>query len=409
MGSGSSSSSLRTSIDPKPIVTDHGNVVKISIYGNGLIAKGVVFVDKKTSEVITKSNRIMRSTTTIDNSADNESIKASQRENGGFVHSFNPKFRIPNLLKAGRWLVTKDNTGLPTDIEELNRTLPIIKHKSEEILKRSPGLRFLWIGHASCLVQIDDFMFLTDPVFSERCGLSQQIGQKRYRPAALTIDDLPDELEAIVISHNHFDHLDYESVQSLNARYGNKLTWFCGIGGRQWFINCFIKNVVELDWWQEWVHPTKEHIIVAFCPAQHWSRRTLFDLNKSLWGGYAIWNNNYRFYFAGDTGYTHNIPIFKQIGKKYGPFDLSAIPIGAYEPRWMMEAQHVSPEEAVQIHIDTKSKKSIGIHWGTWALANEFYLEPKEMLQTAVEYNRLDPKSFIVVCHGEIFDLPENN
>ena len=139
------------------------------------------------------------------------------------------------------------------------------------------------------------------------------------------------------------------------------------------------------------------------------SRRTLFDLNKSLWGGYAVWSKQYKFYFAGDTGYTDNIPIFRQIGKKYGPFDLSAIPIGAYEPRWMMEAQHVSPLEAVQMHIDTQSKRSIGIHWGTWALANEYFLEPKEKLAAEVKERQMDPDSFIVVKHGEIFDLPEKN
>jgi N-acyl-phosphatidylethanolamine-hydrolysing phospholipase D len=136
------------------------------------------------------------------------------------------------------------------------------------------------------------------------------------------------------------------------------------------------------------------------------SRRTPFDLNKSLWGGYAIWNKNYKFYFAGDTGYTHNIPIFKQIGKKYGPFDLSAIPIGAYEPRWVMEGQHVSPHEAVQMHIDTQSKKSIAIHWGTWALASEYYLEPRDNLIAAIEASKLNPDSFIVLKHGETFDLP---
>jgi len=135
----------------------------------------------------------------------------------------------------------------------------------------------------------------------------------------------------------------------------------------------------------------------------------MFDLNKSLWGGYAIWTKNYRFYFAGDTGYTHDIPIFRQIGNKYGPFDLSAIPIGAYEPRFMMEGQHVSPKEAVQMHIDTRSKKSIGIHWGTWALANEYFLEPKEELIVQLENQKVDANSFIVVKHGEFFDLPENN
>ncbi|UJR06792.1 hypothetical protein I4U23_011079 [Adineta vaga] len=349
------------------------------------------------------------STSITTNSDIDEPIKSSVMEDDRYINSFNPKFFAPEKLKAFRWLFSKNHTNLPTNPEELNETLPIIEHKREEILKKSPGLRFLWIGHASCLVQIDNFVFLTDPVFSERCGVTPQIGQKRYRPPALTVEDLPKELEAIFISHNHFDHLDLPSVRSLNEHYGDKLTWFCGLGGRQWFRDCFIKNVIELDWWQEWKHPTKEHIQIAFCPAQHWSRRGLNDLNRSLWGGYAIWNENYRFYFAGDTGYTDNIPIFRQIGKKYGPFDLSAIPIGAYEPRWMMEDQHVSPDEAVQIHIDTRSKKSIGIHWGTWALANEFYLEPREKLKTAVEFNRLNPNAFVVIKHGEIFDLPESS
>lgn len=130
------------------------------------------------------------------------------------------------------------------------------------------------------------------------------------------------------------------------------------------------------------------------------------DRNKSLWGGFVVNNNKYKFYFAGDTGYTHDINIFKQIGTRYGPFDLSAIPIGAYHPRFMMEAQHVSPKEAVQIHCDVKSKKSIGIHWGTWALASEYYLEPKEMLEKIVKDRNLDENEFVTVQHGEIINLP---
>jgi N-acyl-phosphatidylethanolamine-hydrolysing phospholipase D len=139
------------------------------------------------------------------------------------------------------------------------------------------------------------------------------------------------------------------------------------------------------------------------------SRRSLFDTNKALWGGYVVKNSNYKFYFAGDTGYTDEINIFKQIGEQYGPFDLSAIPIGAYEPRWMMEAQHVSPDEAVRIHLDTQSKQSIGIHWGTWALANEYFLEPREKLAQAVKTNRLHPNCFITVQHGEIVHIPKHD
>lgn len=263
------------------------------------------------------------------------------------------------------------------------------------------------------------------------------IGPKRFRPPALTVDHLPDDLDAVLISHNHFDHLDYQSVKELNKRYGERLSWFCGIGLRQWFLDIGIQNVVELDWWEEYYFSVNRvYICVDLCcllflekGCEHFilssstlvlfhnvcvgkkgsfsfrSRRTAFDRNKSLWGGYAVWDATHRFYFAGDTGYTHNISIFRQIGEKYGPFDLSTIPIGTYEPKWIMQAQHVSPEEAVQIHIDVQSKKSIGIHWGTWALANEYFLEPPKKLSEAVKAHGLDPSSFTVLKHGEVLDL----
>ncbi|CAF5103250.1 unnamed protein product, partial [Rotaria sp. Silwood1] len=213
--------------------------------------------------------------------------------------------------------------------------------------------------------------------FSERCDIPSFIGPKRFRPPALTVNDLSDDLDALFISHNHFDHLDYPSVKSLNKRYGERLTWLCSGGTRQWFPDNHVPNVVELDWWEEY-HFSKKEVNIAFCPAQHWSRRTIFDMNKSLWGGYAIWDATQKFYFAG----------------RY-----SAIPIGNYEPQWIKQAHHVSPDEAVEIHIDVQSKKSIGIHWGTWKLGNEYFMEPPEKLSKAVKINQLDPSSFIVVKH----------
>ncbi|CAF3494776.1 unnamed protein product [Rotaria sp. Silwood1] len=148
--------------------------------------------------------------------------------------------------------------------------LPVIRHeKSEELYLTKLGLRFIWIGHASCFVQMNNFRFLVDPVFSERCGVASFIGPKRFRPPALIINDLPDDLDAILISHNHFDHLDYSSVKELNKLYGERLTWFCGRGTRQWFLDNNVKNVVELDWWEEY-HFSKKEVNIAFCPAQHW-------------------------------------------------------------------------------------------------------------------------------------------
>ena len=206
----------------------------------------------------TKSIIIMSAAaaSTTSSTSDDQYVK-SRREHGRYVNSFNPEFRLPSVGTLLRWgLFTKDNTHLPANDEELDRSLPVIKHSADEIVKNTPGLRFIWIGHATCLVQMDDFIFLTDPVFCARCGAKPYIGPKRYRPPALTVVDLPEKLEAVVISHNHYDHLDYPSVQSLNSRYGSKLTWFCGQGGRQWFLDCAIENVIELDWWK--CHTTRK-------------------------------------------------------------------------------------------------------------------------------------------------------
>ena len=182
----------------------------------------------------------------------------SRRERRRYTNSFNPEFKLPGLAKIFCYMfTTPKNTNLPATHEELDRTLPIIRHTPEEVMKTTPGLRFIWIGHATCLIQMDDFTFLTDPVFDTYCGATPSTGPKRYRPAALTIDELPDNLEAVVISHNHYDHLDNLSVQRLNERYGNKLTWFCGQDGGEWFRDCHIQNVIELNWWEEWEHPVE--------------------------------------------------------------------------------------------------------------------------------------------------------
>ena len=174
---------------------------------------------------------------------------------------------------------------------------------------------------------------LIDPVFSDYCGAVQGFGVKRYRPAPCTVDELP-EIDAVCISHNHYDHLDYNSVCNLNKRFGHKLLWYVPMGLRPWIKNCGCNNVFELEWWDELSHPnfTKDEKAVkfAFTPAQHWCRRGLNDTNEVLWGSWSIIGPQHRFFFAGDSGYCH---IFKQIGKRYGPFDLAAIPIGAYEPR----------------------------------------------------------------------------
>ena len=182
---------------------------------------------------------------------------------------------------------------------------------------------------------MDGLNILTDPVFNDYCGIARMIGVKRYRPVPCTVNELPD-IDAVCISHNHYDHLDYTTVCELNSRFENKIHWFVPMGLRQWMRDSGCKNVVELEWWDEHTHPKftekSKAVKFAFTPAQHWCRRGINDTNKVLWGSWSVIGPRNRFFFAGDTGYHHG--VFKQIGKRYGPFDLAAIPIGAYEPRY---------------------------------------------------------------------------
>ena len=203
--------------------------------------------------------------------ATTDGFPTARKENGCFTNSFNPEFKMPNYATILRWVFRAPNmTNLPPNTEDLDKELPVIKHTKSEIFTEPSGLHFIWIGHATCLVQMDDFVFITDPIFSERCSMTPNMGPKRFRPPALQVDDLPNNLQAVVISHNHYDHLDLDSVQRLQTRYGDALTWYCGLGGRQWFLDCHIKNVVELNWGEDQKHPvrrsiTTTHLLHSLC------------------------------------------------------------------------------------------------------------------------------------------------
>ncbi|BFZ10582.1 hypothetical protein BsWGS_13621 [Bradybaena similaris] len=294
--------------------------------------------------------------------------------------------------------LTKNDRDIPNK-EELDKTLPVMVPDLSEF-SSSPvtGIRHMWIGHASSLVQFDGITLLTDPIFSDRCSPSQWFGNKRYRPPPCRIEDLP-QVDFVLISHNHYDHLDHNSILALNKRFGDQLKWYVPMGLKKWMNDCEVKNVVELSWWQEHVPDGHSDVKIVSTPCQHWCKRTPTDTNKVLWTSWCVVGPKHRFYFAGDTGYC---PGFKQIGKRYGPFTLSTIPIGAYHPRSFLSPQHVDPVQAVDIHNDVLSQKSVGIHWGTFALSYEFYLEPREAVKEELQKRGMDPESFITVNHGEI-------
>ncbi|XP_029652089.1 N-acyl-phosphatidylethanolamine-hydrolyzing phospholipase D isoform X1 [Octopus sinensis] len=320
-------------------------------------------------------------------------------KNGVYDNPF-PTWRNISFWNVIKWLVTtKDNSNVPSKAV-LDRTLPVITPDLQELADPpKEGIRYMWLGHATTLVQLDGVTILTDPVFSERCSFVQFAGPKRFRPLPLSISDLP-RVDVVLISHNHYDHLDYDTVVALREKFGAKLTWFVPAGNGRWMRETGrCKNVKELSWWESSEVPDHPEVRIVCTPCQHWSRRGVNDTNRALWSSWSVLGPTQNYFFTGDTGYC---AAFKQIGAEYGPFSLAAIPIGSFEPRWMMRPQHVDPAEAVLIHQDIRSKQSFGIHWGTFKLASEFYMAPKEKLKSELESKKVSETEFFTVKHGEI-------
>ena len=199
--------------------------------------------------------------------------------------------------------------------------------------------RVTWIGHATALVQYRDINYLTDPHLTRRPFKYDFFIKPRYTPPALNFEQMP-EIDFVVISHNHFDHLDHRTVDL----FGNSVQWYVPLGVKRWFLDRGISpdKVIELDWWES--HQFNDDVLITFTPTEHWSRRTFWDTNKSLWGSWAIDIAGFNSWFAGDTGYHDQ--YFKDIGARLGPFRLAIIPIGAYAPRYFMKDAHVDPAVA---------------------------------------------------------------
>ena len=293
-----------------------------------------------------------------------------------------------------RWNRLWGNTPSP---EDYNFSLAENNPAFLEVNRRKTTLT--WIGHATVLLQLKGKNILTDPHYSERASPVRWAGPKRVIGPGLSFEALP-YIDIVVISHDHYDALDERTVVRLHKRKGGeKTTFFVPLGLRSWFEDLGIRKVVELDWWEEY---SEENLRITAVPVQHWSKRSLFSTNKTLWAGWVIQSNDFRFFFVGDSGYT---PHFKEIGEKLGPFDLAAIPIGAYAPRWFMRPHHISPEEAVQVHLDVRSEKSVAIHWGTFILSDEPLDEPPKRLEKAKHEKGLSEEEFIALKHGETIIL----
>eukprot|EP00871_Galdieria_phlegrea_P000670 jgi/Galph1/1603/GphlegSOOS_G288.1 len=294
---------------------------------------------------------------------------------------------------------TKDESNVPNSQVDIDEVLPVHRVDASFLARplKTNTYRLTWLGHSSVLAQFDGFHILTDPVFSMRCSPFELFGPKRIRPVPCDMEDLP-PLDVILISHSHYDHLDKHTLKKLLSYPKHQhAILVVPLGLKALLYHLGIQaTIYELSWWEH--IDIDQKLRVVFTPSQHWSRRTLWDTNRCLWGSFAVIGESVKFYFAGDTGYC---PVFKTIGRHLGPFDCAAIPIGAYHPRWFMSPQHIDPVEAVKIHEDIQSQFSIGIHWGTFILTKEYFLEPPQLLREALLSRKQSLDHFRTLCHGE--------
>ena len=257
--------------------------------------------------------------------------------------------------------------------------------------------RVTFVNHITFLLQFPGLNVLTDPVYSERVSPVQWAGPRRVRAPGIAFDALP-HIDLVLVSHNHYDHLDLATLQRLEQQH--QPVFLTGLGNAAFLQENGLRQVHEFDWWQGASH---RRLHCTFVPAQHWSGRNLGGRNRTLWGGFVLQTAGWNVYFAGDTGYWNH---FTQIRERCGSPDIALLPIGAYEPRWFMQDQHMNPEEAVRAHIDLHAALSIATHFGCFQLTDEGIDEPLRELELARQQHRIGASDFRALEVGESLLLP---
>ena len=296
-----------------------------------------------------------------------------------------------NFFSFLKWRFTADKGNWPDWVKNKLTTKPIKRIEDTSLVAT-------FINHATVLIQFGNINIITDPIFSKRCSPFSWVGPQRVREPGIKFEDLP-PIDVVLISHNHYDHLDIPTLQKLSKR-DNPII-LSGLGNGNLFEQNNLKNYKDLDWGDTLeVKGLKFHFLVA----QHWSGRGLTDRLQTLWGSFLIEKGDKKVYFAGDTGYG---PHFKDHGKAFAPVDLALLPIGAYKPRWFMKYAHMSPEDALKAHMDLKSKMSMAIHFGTFSLGDDGFDDPIKDLKEAREKMNLSEKDFIAPEFGEVINLDQ--
>jgi len=323
---------------------------------------------KKILVVITTLGAVLTSCTLIQSNTNNASFAESTQFSEGKFHN-NATFEAMSLSQLPGF-IKRYITEERTDSEPM-QPIPV-QAITTEILENLPNDRMslFRLGHSSFLLKAKSKYWLIDPVFSQRASPFSFLGPKRFHQPPISIDNLP-EITGVIISHNHYDHLDKSAVKALAEKVEHFVVPL-GVGNdlRHWGVNN--DNITELDWWQSIKIAA---INLTLTPAQHFSGRGLTDGNKTLWGSWVIKSQKESLFYSGDSGYFAG---FKDIGDKYGPFDLTIIETGAYDKDW--PDVHMTPEQSLQAHIDVKGKKMLPAHNGTFDLAFHAWYEPLERI-----------------------------
>ena len=293
----------------------------------------------------------------------------------------------PQFSKVPRMLLTR-RTPWPAHVDEPTRRAPELDGAAAVVT---------FVGHATFLIRTAHGNILTDPMYSQRAGPFNLLGPRRVRQPAVRFDDLP-AISTVLLSHNHYDHCDRRTLGMLAERFDPMVV--TPIGNGALVRSCGIRRVEELDWWQD---TNALGLSTTLTPARHFSARSPLDRNRALWGGFLIAVDRGRIYFAGDTAYAS---FFPEIRRRLGPIDLALLPIGAYEPRWFMQAVHMNPADAVQAHLDLEADASVGMHFGTFQLTAEGIDEPLRALDDARRARNVPPSRFRTVGFGDSVRLP---
>jgi len=314
-----------------------------------------------------------------------ESVTAHYED--GVFRNTDPNFETPAFTKMAAWSIGRLLSLSSKPVADISRI-----YNDGSALQQNKPYTITWVGHSTCLIQFEGLNILTDPVWSDKIGPVSWAGEPRVSDPGIAMDKLP-RIDIVLISHNHYDHLDEQTILKLAKNPNTR--FFVPLRIRDWFEDRGISNVEELDWWEG---VTYKGMKIICTPAQHFSGRWITDGNKTLWCSWVMLGKGRRLFFGGDSGYFSG---FGEIGKRFGPFDLALLPIGGYQPREILKPLHMNPADAVQAFVDLRAKKTLVIHWGTFKQSDEPLEEPPKKLREEIDNRHLKQENFLVFMIGE--------